>query len=65
MSCHRAATELVRNIAQAGTKSSKLKRSESTENERRCGNEDDRNVLGISGVDWVSLHMGADTGGSG
>ena len=65
VSCHRTATELVWDIAQAGTKSSKLKRSESTENEQRCGNEDDRNVLGISGVDWLPLYMGADAGGSG
>lgn len=65
MPCHRTATELVRDIAPAGTESSKHKGSESIENKQRCGNEDDRHVLGVSGVDWVPLHMGAGTGGSG
>ena len=63
MPCHRTATELVRDVAPAGSESSKHKGSESTKNKQRCGNKDDRNVLGISGVDRVPLHMGAGTGG--
>ena len=65
MPCHRTAAELVRDTAQAGTKSSKHKRSESIENEWRCGNEDDCNILGVSGVDRFHLYMGAATGRSG